>query len=696
MTRAQKHLLMLFKEIDQICKKHNIIYYMAGGTLLGAVRHKGFIPWDDDMDLLMTRSNWYKFVEVSKDELPEGRVLECPELDRDYPNMFSRYTDINSSAIHKNQVLGDGVCGYVVDILLLDPVADSGPAYEKYRKDLMLYSDLVNPSLNYSYRWRFNDDRFNRYYKRMKKEGKDKVLSELEASMFSYPEEKCGYYAMRWGGSPFLFEKDMYGSSRWGEFEGVKCRIPDRTADYLTWHYGDNWMYIPPHGEHESHDAIFSFKTDYKTIMNDYMGFIDVPKVRKSIIRRKQYFFRHMKQRLDSQDSIIEILAKSTEMHIVKKIQNFDGNIRQMLAAEKYQELSDFFNDYYEEQGNRSYIGREDYLGIYRFYHPYYCDIGDDNLYVALMVLVHTNRIAKAARFLEVREWINGEISGELQDVRKLILSIREAISDYDLGRRDEAFDKAAELFDIYPGNISLNMFMIRLYLERKMLDEARQLIEKSITIFPETGDYYKYQGDLYYLSGDKDSAYRLYDKGLQRTNNGYVILEAKEKVLGDKEQLLSGIDETGDLDKVEMLLRIVPDDIDFNIARYHILIDRTDISNAVPVIRSITDDYWRFDEDDRFRSLLSYSFEKLGENKRCSDIRTAIICAKSSGEYKIIEHNLYTLLDKTPDDGTLIKLSGDIKNCLGSREEAKALHRRAMDTDCSPYTRTELEEAVY
>ncbi|MEG0830372.1 MAG: LicD family protein [Anaerovoracaceae bacterium] len=537
MTNEQKHLLMLFKEINEICQRHDIVYYMAGGTLIGAVRHKGFIPWDDDMDLLMTRDNWHKFIEVTKTDIPENRVLDCQEMNRDYPNMFGRYADTTSTAIHKNQVLGDGIAGYVIDIFVLDPISDSEIDQFKYTSDIMLYSDLINPSLNYSYRWNLNGDRFNEYYSKMKRHGKEAVLSQLEKEMFSYKEEDCSKYVMRWGGVPFIFEKDMYGFSRWGVFEGIPCRIPDRTADYLTLHYGDDWMYIPPHEEHESHEAIFSFTTDYKTIQDDYMRYIDVPKTRKALIKRKKYFFKHMADNLALKDSMIQAQVKAKEMEIEQDIKDFEGDLDEMLDQSRYDELSDFFEEYYTSQGSRDNIGRRDYSGIYRFNNPGLIDINDDVMYVAVMTLIHTNRIAKASRFIEVRERIKSNMNEKLKFAKALIGEIREAISDYDLGHKDEAYKKVETLSQKYPNNVSILLFRARLLLEYEEYAKAEEVIERGIARVPENGDFYKYLGDLWYRQ-NKDKAYCLYEKAFNLTTNGYVLMEIEEKIKLSKEEL--------------------------------------------------------------------------------------------------------------------------------------------------------------
>ncbi|MBO5573447.1 MAG: LicD family protein [Clostridium sp.] len=79
LTEVHRANLIMLKEIDRICRKYNLKYILDSGTLLGAVRHHGFIPWDDDVDIAMTRNNYEMFQRVAKRELPEGITLLRPE-----------------------------------------------------------------------------------------------------------------------------------------------------------------------------------------------------------------------------------------------------------------------------------------------------------------------------------------------------------------------------------------------------------------------------------------------------------------------------------------------------------------------------------------------------------------------------------------------------------------------------------------
>jgi lipopolysaccharide cholinephosphotransferase len=82
--QCQLVMLRMFKIFDYLCLKHNIKYFLTGGSLLGAIRHQGFIPWDDDFDIGITRDNYEKFVRLAVPELPYDIFFQTPETDMYY------------------------------------------------------------------------------------------------------------------------------------------------------------------------------------------------------------------------------------------------------------------------------------------------------------------------------------------------------------------------------------------------------------------------------------------------------------------------------------------------------------------------------------------------------------------------------------------------------------------------------------
>lgn len=95
----QLRMLDMLKCIDGICKKHNIQYWLSSGTLLGAVRHGGFIPWDDDLDIEMQREDYRKFLKIIETELPESYVVQSHKTDKKYVYHFIKIRDLKSMIV---------------------------------------------------------------------------------------------------------------------------------------------------------------------------------------------------------------------------------------------------------------------------------------------------------------------------------------------------------------------------------------------------------------------------------------------------------------------------------------------------------------------------------------------------------------------------------------------------------------------
>ena len=137
LRRQQMVMLGMLKELDRICRKHDIPYFLYWGTLLGAIRHDGFIPWDDDLDVAVMRKDYQRLMKVLPDELPEDIVLQTNDTDRNYFYFFAKLRD-------KHSFLDEGSYdrvfrerGVFIDIFPMDRI---NPKTQRLRLQSMAYN----------------------------------------------------------------------------------------------------------------------------------------------------------------------------------------------------------------------------------------------------------------------------------------------------------------------------------------------------------------------------------------------------------------------------------------------------------------------------------------------------------------------------------------------------------------------------
>ena len=121
----QLKCLEILEIIDKICHKYNIQYSLCGGSVVGAYLYKGSLPWDDDIDLMMTRENYNKFISVCKDELPSGFIMQNYQCSNEYYTLFTKIINQNTTLIQKlnnGDIIKSGV---FVDITVYDKIPNN-------------------------------------------------------------------------------------------------------------------------------------------------------------------------------------------------------------------------------------------------------------------------------------------------------------------------------------------------------------------------------------------------------------------------------------------------------------------------------------------------------------------------------------------------------------------------------------------
>lgn len=261
LRKVQLVQLEIAKEIARVCNLNNINYFLIGGTLLGAVRHKGFIPWDDDLDIGMLRNDYEKFISIAPQCINEKYKVVDWKSDTNYPHPMGKV--IKKGTIYKESKRNDlGEQGIWVDIFPYDNVENIDALVKRDFKLKMLRS-LIRAKNNYQ-TW-ISQDGFlvGKYIKNLPFRiisvffNRENLISKYEllstkdnGIKTEYVFENGTEEYTKW-----VFLKEYFLNLNDIEFEDAKFTGPERFDDYLTVAYG-NYMKLPPESERENRHLI--------------------------------------------------------------------------------------------------------------------------------------------------------------------------------------------------------------------------------------------------------------------------------------------------------------------------------------------------------------------------------------------------------------------------------------------------------
>ncbi len=287
LSPIQKVLLDTFKAFAKICKENNIRYYAASGTLLGAIRHKGFIPWDDDIDVFLLRNDYDKLLSL-KESLKNTDYRVADFHDDGYPYPFAKFYDSTKTFWEYKQF--PFIMGPFIDLFPLDESDDHNKEHEKLNDDIQ--------GAFWKYRKSISHQTWSEILKDMITlngfEGPVKLVKKLFYAPWKkhfyhqvekYDQEICSvkgnYYKPYWDVKHIQYPKEWFKKAISVPFEDTEMMVPNGYHEILTYIYND-YMTPPPTHSRTGHHTAYYMNLERKVDVNEIL------KEKKDVVLEKK------------------------------------------------------------------------------------------------------------------------------------------------------------------------------------------------------------------------------------------------------------------------------------------------------------------------------------------------------------------------------------------------------------------------
>ena len=267
----------ILKEFDRICKKHGLRWFPTGGILIGVIRHKGFIPWDDDVDVTMPREDFNRFIEVCKEEVKEPYFLQTPLTDEKCYQTWISLRDCRSTGNRISLLKTRQHNGIGIDIIPREGCEDNLMLYKIRRFPLTVLSKLCNTYVNEFNMTpkavllrkilRFFPIDHIRIYKFLEKHNSRHPWSKynkVTPTLIADPMAKDIRHV--------IVDKKDYASTIEMPFETMTIPVPIGYDRILRKGYGDYMKFPPVEKRKGKHDIIYAPDTPYKEYCSQHYG----------------------------------------------------------------------------------------------------------------------------------------------------------------------------------------------------------------------------------------------------------------------------------------------------------------------------------------------------------------------------------------------------------------------------------------
>jgi lipopolysaccharide cholinephosphotransferase len=259
----------LLKKLMEVCEKHHLKIWAEGGTLLGTIRHKGYIPWDDDIDMAMPREDYDKLQVIANDEFHYPYFFQTGYTDL-FPYGMAKLRMEGTTAITAGSIPYEFHQGIFIDIFPLDTVPDDEMQLNRFienievkRSEMKLYCNHVFSWTNPKYNWKIiklkgkvNPQGFSNYFR---------AYDEFCKQFMNTTNKRVSLISWKWQ-PRYLREKEWYDNTIMLPFEDIMMPVPSGYNEILTIQFGD---YMTPIQAPSMHGGIeiFDVEHSYKEVL---------------------------------------------------------------------------------------------------------------------------------------------------------------------------------------------------------------------------------------------------------------------------------------------------------------------------------------------------------------------------------------------------------------------------------------------